>query len=53
MSSSSFQVDVEMSPEFARLDTCDSHTSKKWRGTAPPGACRAQIREAKWVGRPN
>jgi hypothetical protein len=37
MSSSSFQVDVEMSPEFARLDTCDSHLSKRWRGTAPPG----------------
>jgi hypothetical protein len=46
MSPSSVQVDGEMSPEFARLDTCDSHMTKKWRGTAPPGACRAQAREA-------
>jgi len=34
MSSSSVQVDGEMSPEFARLDTCDRHMTRKWRGTA-------------------
>jgi len=45
MSSSSVQVDGEMSNEFAGLDTCDSHMTKKWRGTAP-GACRAQASEA-------
>ena len=44
VSSSSVQVDAEMSPEFSRLGTCDSHMQKKWRGTAPPGG-RAQVRD--------
>ena len=52
MSSSSVQVVGEMSVGFARLGTCDRHMTKKWRGTAPPGECRAQVRETVPEGRP-
>src|SRR5215469_4091274 len=37
MSSSGVQLDRERSREFDRLGTCDSHTTMKWRETAPPG----------------
>src|SRR5215813_11670349 len=49
MSSSSVQVDGEMSPEFARLDLCARHMTKKWRGTAPPG--RAVLRPERQCGK--
>ena len=47
-SSSSVEVGGEMSNEFAGLDTCDSHMTKKWReDRAAPGVpCSGQTGNA-------